>query len=153
MQNMGRSVSKIDTTAFACTLSQKYSTFIQCMAISKHIGPLHGCTLGHYMDGDFKAMHADHTKQHDDLFRALNLKKKPCKSMFEERRRVRHKYLYKRPQKDYSQCSQHFNFKSMNDALCVALQYGSNHGNNCQHNQEVIYHKRGRNYKCKNQCN
>eukprot|EP01083_Nonionella_stella_P305861 1068653_1 len=83
----------------------------------------------------------------------LNLKKKPCKSMFEERRRVRHKYLYKRPQKDYSQCSQHFNFKSMNDALCVALQYGSNHGNNCQHNQEVIYHKRGRNYKCKNQCN
>eukprot|EP01083_Nonionella_stella_P063892 166041_1 len=47
----------------------------------------------HYMDGDFKAMYADYIKQHEDLFRALNLKKKPCKSMFEERRRVRHKYL------------------------------------------------------------
>eukprot|EP01083_Nonionella_stella_P088569 246925_1 len=102
------------------------------------------------MYGDFKA-HWATTWMHIEL--NLNLKKKPCKSMFEERRRVRHKYLYKRPQKDYSQCSQHFNFKSMNDALCVALQYGSNHGNNCQHNQEVIYHKRGRNYKCKNQCN
>eukprot|EP01083_Nonionella_stella_P155080 500494_1 len=73
------------------------------------------------MYGDFKA-HWATTWMHIEL--NLNLKKKPCKSMFEERRRVRHKYLYKRPQKDYSQCSQHFNFKSMNDALCVALQYG-----------------------------
>eukprot|EP01083_Nonionella_stella_P155079 500491_1 len=97
-----------------------------------HIYPMYGDFKAHWattwmhieLNLNFKAMHADHTKQHDDLFRALNLKKKPCKSMFEERRRVRHKYLYKRPQKDYSQCSQHFNFKSMNDALCVALQYG-----------------------------
>ncbi len=58
----------------------------------------------------------------------------------------------KPPNDDYSKCSDHFTFESMNKALCIGLKYGSNHVDNCAQNENVIYHERGKNYKCVNEC-
>ena len=107
----------------------------------------------HHWDGDFKRMYTEWLKVHGDILKKkYNLKRVPSRSMFDQRRRKKHKYIHKRPDKDYSVCTRHFNFESMTKALVVMLRHGTNHKSDCDLPHRVVFHGRGSNYKCHRQC-
>eukprot|EP01083_Nonionella_stella_P064456 167960_1 len=81
----------------------------------------------------FQSGYADYIKQHKDLFHT-------CIGFEKETVSIKHKNIS-------------INDHKRNDALYRIYNIDQiMHGNNWQHNEEVIYHKHGRNYTCKNQC-
>ena len=74
-----------------------------------------------WADTLFKELYIDWIAKHITLFRNLNLSSIPSKSLFDERRREYHPYIYKRPKNDYGNCQIHFNTKQQIAILCTVL--------------------------------